>query len=88
MENIEHNEIKSLLINTLFLEEVYVSSNGKHFKIIAIGKIFENRTRIERQKIVYSPLMKYITKNLIHAITIKTYSSKEWTENSRDLQVL
>lgn len=74
----KNKEIESILYKKLKLEEIYVTNDGKHYRIIAIGKIFKNINNIQKQKIIYQPLTKYILNNTIHAVSIKTYTPKEW----------
>ncbi|UDG79421.1 Acid stress protein IbaG [Candidatus Ecksteinia adelgidicola] len=73
-----NNEIKNILMKTLPLDEVYVTGDGSHFKIIVVGDFFCSMSRIKKQQAVYKPLIKYIENNNIHALSIKAYTSKEW----------
>ncbi|WWP00805.1 MAG: BolA family protein [Candidatus Dasytiphilus stammeri] len=77
MENIE---IKNILMNTLSIQKVYVTGNGKNFKIIAVDDKFSEMNRLTKQQFIYKPLMKYIANNSIHALIIKTYTTQEWYE--------
>lgn len=74
----EH-EIKNLLLKTLSLKEIYVSIiNENYYKIIAIDRIFSDKSTLERHQIIYSVLADYITSNKIHAISIFAFCPKEW----------
>ncbi|WP_343153339.1 BolA/IbaG family iron-sulfur metabolism protein [Buchnera aphidicola (Mindarus keteleerifoliae)] len=70
--------IKSLLLKEKFLEKVYIKGDNYHLKIIAISKKFITMEEKNKQQIIYSPLTKLITSNKIHALTIETYTPKEW----------
>ncbi|CAL4323057.1 BolA/IbaG family iron-sulfur metabolism protein [Buchnera aphidicola] len=72
--------IKSLLLKAIPLKKVYIKGDDYHLIIIAIGKIFINKNERERQQKIYSPLKTLILSNKIHALTIETYSPKEWEE--------
>ncbi|WP_343152468.1 BolA/IbaG family iron-sulfur metabolism protein [Buchnera aphidicola] len=72
------NIIKSLLLKKISLEKIYIKGDDYHLIIVAIGKIFFNMNEKERQQVIYSPLKKLITNNKIHALTIETYTLKEW----------
>ncbi|AFP85252.1 BolA family iron metabolism protein IbaG [secondary endosymbiont of Ctenarytaina eucalypti] len=74
----ETSEIKSILMKTLVLDEVYVSGDGSYFQVIAIGAQFAGMSRVKKQQTIYAPLMKYISDNRIHALLIKTYTPEEW----------
>ncbi len=71
-------EIKSLLEQALELEEVHVTSEGTHFKIVAVGECFDGMSRIKQQQAIYGPLMDRVTSGELHAITIKTFTPTQW----------
>lgn len=70
----ENNEIQSVLMNALSLQEVHVSGDGSHFQVIAVGEMFDGMSRVKKQQTVYGPLMEYIADNRIHAVSIKAYT--------------
>lgn len=74
----EINEIQSVIMQALALDEVHVSGDGSHFQIIAVGKLFASLSRVKKQQAVYAPLMEYIADNRIHAVSIKTFTPEEW----------
>lgn len=74
----EIQTIKNILKNTLKCNNIHIDSNGKYFKIVVISDIFIKLSRIQREQIVYQPLTSYIKNNDIHAISIYTYTLKEW----------
>lgn len=80
----EINEIKSVLMRALPLEQLHVTGDGSHFQVIAVGEMFGSLSRVKQQQAVYAPLMEYITDNHIHAVSIKTYTPAEW-ERDRTL---
>jgi len=75
-----NQNIKSILIKELNLEKVYITGDSNHIKIIAIGDIFQGMTQVKRQQIVYTPLINMITEKYIHALSIMSYTSEEWTQ--------
>ncbi|MBK4775650.1 hypothetical protein CRV11_02080 [Candidatus Pantoea edessiphila] len=78
------NDIQSLLITSLPLEKVYVTSDSdNYFKIIAIGEVFSTLNYVQKQQLVYKPLAEYIANKTIHAVSIKTYTPKEWSKNKQ-----
>ncbi|CUX96252.1 transcriptional regulator BolA [Candidatus Gullanella endobia] len=79
----EINEIKSVLMQALLLDEVYVIKNGKNFQIIAISDQFSKISLIKKHKIIYTPLIEYILDNRIHALSIKAYTKNEWKRNCK-----
>ncbi|BAH83020.1 BolA family protein [Candidatus Ishikawella capsulata] len=75
-----NSEIKSLLISELNLQEVYVSGENNHFEIIAVDEKFKNLTSLEKQQIIYKPLVSFILNKKIHAVSIRTYTPSEWVK--------
>lgn len=74
----ETNEIKTVLMKALALDEVYVSNDGSHFQVIAISAQFADMSRVKKQQMIYAPLREYIAENRIHALSIKAYTPEEW----------
>ncbi|CAL4322287.1 Acid stress protein IbaG [Buchnera aphidicola (Chaitophorus sp. 3695)] len=72
------NKIKEILNQKLKLNYIKIIQDNNYYKIIAVGDIFSEINIVNRQKIIYSPLISYIQKNKIHAISIKAYSTNEW----------
>ncbi|STF41756.1 BolA family transcriptional regulator [Escherichia coli] len=44
----ENNEIQSVLMNALSLQEVHVSGDGSHFQVIAVGELFDGMSRVKK----------------------------------------
>ncbi|QCI17778.1 BolA family transcriptional regulator [Buchnera aphidicola (Acyrthosiphon lactucae)] len=79
----DNQDIKSLLITKLNLENAYITGDSNHIEIIAIGDIFKGASQVKRQQIVYTPLIKIITEKHIHAVSIISYTPKEWEQNKK-----
>ena len=77
----ENNEIQSVLMNALSLQEVHVSGDGS--QVIAVGELFDGMSRVKKQQTVYGPLMEYIADNRIHAVSIKAYTPAEWARDRK-----
>lgn len=73
-----NEKIKSILLDKLQLHKLYVTGNTYHIKIVAIGDVFIGLNSLEKQQIIYKPLKNYIINNIIHSISIKSYTLKEW----------
>ncbi|XBC40595.1 MAG: BolA/IbaG family iron-sulfur metabolism protein [Buchnera aphidicola (Nurudea yanoniella)] len=74
-------QIKNLLKDSLSLNKIKVRGDNNYLEIVAIDNIFHNKSEVEKQKIIYSKLMNYITEKKIHSISIKTYSVTEWEKS-------
>ena len=80
------NEIKKLIENGMPDCDVNVDGDGSHFQATVIGAVFEGKTPVQKQKLVYATLGDKITSGEIHALTIKAYTPKEW-ETAKKLQI-
>lgn len=73
------NEIKKTIEKKIKDVKIEISSNDNiHFNAIIISDNFENKTLIERQKLIYSILEDYISSGKIHAFSFKAYTNKEY----------
>ncbi|MFP3014651.1 MAG: BolA family protein [Arsenophonus sp.] len=76
------NKIKQALTKQLKFDEIIINGDGRHFKIIAVCEIFNGMSQVQRQQIIYEPLMEYITDNCIHSLSIRAYTHSEWIKYS------
>ena len=60
------------------VEVVDTTGTGDHFSILVVSDIFNKMTLINRHKLIYQSLDKYVTKE-IHALQIKAYTEEEFT---------
>ena len=57
------------------VEVVDTTGTGDHFSILVVSDIFNKMTLINRHKLIYQSLDKYVTKE-IHALQINAYKLK------------
>ena len=60
------------------VDVVDTTGTGDHFSILVVSDIFNKMTLINRHKLIYQSLDKYVTKE-IHALQIKAYTEEEFT---------
>tara|TARA_B100000519_G_scaffold99506_1_gene86475 strand:+ start:82 stop:330 length:249 start_codon:yes stop_codon:yes gene_type:complete len=65
--------------NDLF-KVVDINGNGDHYSVLVISDKFIDMPLIKRHKVIYGIFSNEITKE-IHAMQIKTYTHKEWSNN-------
>ncbi|MCV2525180.1 MAG: BolA/IbaG family iron-sulfur metabolism protein [Candidatus Lightella neohaematopini] len=73
-------KIKKDLLDYLSPDEYYINNYNNHLCITIIKDSFINLSILERQQEVYKPLFKYIKSNIIHSISITTYTKNEWKD--------
>lgn len=71
-------EIEKLITDALELDEIHVKFDGSQCKIIAVADFLGDLSRVKKQQTVYAPLSDFIKDGVIHAVTIKTFTTSEW----------
>ena len=74
------NSIKQKVENKISgarVEVIDTTGTGDHFSILVVSDIFNKMTLINRHKLIYQSLDKYVTKE-IHALQIKAYTEEEF----------
>ena len=66
--------------------EVIVKGDGSHFDAIVIGEVFADKSLVKQQQLVYATVVDRISSGELHALSIKTYTPKEW-ERAKKLQL-
>ncbi|MDG6895869.1 BolA family protein [Volucribacter amazonae] len=74
----ETQEIEKILKQALNLDEVYVQGENAHYGVIAVSDEFAGLSKVKQQQMIYAPLMEHISRNEIHALTIKTFTVEKW----------
>ena len=75
----EEEQIRSLIQKSIPDAKIVIEDlrgDGDHYSCHVISKIFDNKSRIEQHKIVYSALQGRMG-NELHALAIKTSTPKE-----------
>ncbi|MBD1574477.1 BolA family transcriptional regulator [Vibrio sp. S17_S38] len=77
------NQVKQILDDALALQEIHVKGEGSHYEVVAVDSAFESMSRVKKQQLIYAPLMEYIQRNDIHAVSIKAYTPEEWARDKK-----
>lgn len=73
------NEVQQRIEQCIEGATAYVSGDAtSHFQVMVISDVFENKTRVAQQKMVYQALADYIQSGDIHAVELKTYTPSAW----------
>ncbi|MGB2079235.1 MAG: BolA family iron metabolism protein IbaG [Vibrio sp.] len=76
-------QVQKILEDALNLQEMHVKGEGSHYEVIAVDPSFEGMSRVKKQQLIYAPLMAYIQRNDIHAVSIKAYTPDEWARDKK-----
>ncbi|MGD8112993.1 BolA family iron metabolism protein IbaG [Vibrio sp. TRT 21S02] len=76
-------QVQQILEESLKLEEIHVKGEGSHYEVVAVDASFDGMSRVKKQQLIYAPLMEYIQRNDIHAVSIKAYTPEEWARDKK-----
>jgi acid stress-induced BolA-like protein IbaG/YrbA len=76
-------EIKILIEAGLKSHEVEVNGEGNMFDVTVVSDDFEGKSSVKKQQMVYAVVNEQIRSGEIHALTIKTFTEKEWQTASK-----
>lgn len=72
------DELKRLIEEGLAGAEVRVSGDGRHFDAVIISDAFSGKPMLEQHRMVYAALGDRFDTDSVHALSIKTYTRKDW----------
>ncbi|MFI3256292.1 MAG: BolA/IbaG family iron-sulfur metabolism protein [Psittacicella sp.] len=74
--------IKEILLKVFPEAIIEVTSNGSNHEVILVSDKLEGVSRVQRYKDICAPLSSFFETGEIHAISIKSYTQKEWEKFS------
>lgn len=76
----EANEVKALLEKAMDDCQVTAEGEGCNFQLTLVSNVFEGLSTVKRQQLVYSHLQEEIASGAIHAVTMKTYTPEQYSQ--------
>ena len=73
-------EVKKLIEAGIPGAEVTVTEDGGKYLAVVVAPVFEGKTMIAEQKMVYATVNQHIQSGAIHALTIKAYTPEEYRQ--------
>ena len=55
-----------------------VEGDGRHFEAVVVSEEFAGKSRVQRHQHVFKVLGDRMRDEMIHALSIKTYTPQEW----------
>lgn len=74
----EVKDIEKLITDAVELDEVHVAFDGSQCKVIAVADFLGDLSRVKKQQTIYAPLAQVINDGIIHAVSIKTFTTSDW----------
>lgn len=59
-------------------EHLNVVGDGRHFEAVVVSDVFAGQNRVRRHQLVFATLGDSMRDEMIHALSIKTYTPEEW----------
>lgn len=78
-------EIAQLIEANLKDSNAYVEGDGAHFQAIVVCPHFANKTRVQKQQMVYDTVRSQLMDGSLHALSVKTFTREEWQEQNPPL---
>lgn len=70
--------IKASIKQGMKSSHVSVAGDGRHFEAVVVSDEFAGKNRVQRHQRVYQALGDSMRDEMIHALTMKTYTPQEW----------
>jgi acid stress-induced BolA-like protein IbaG/YrbA len=61
-------------------EYLNVAGDGRHFEAVIVSEEFAGKSRVQRHQHVFKVLGGQMRDEMIHALSLKTYTPQEWQE--------
>lgn len=71
-------EIRRLIADGIPDAEVRVSGDGRHFEAVVVSDRFADKSTLQQHRMVYAALGDHFDTDAVHALSIKTYSRRDW----------
>ena len=76
------DEIRALIEAGLNCDHVSVSGDGRHFEATIVSDDFADKRTLARHRMVYGTLGDRFDTEVLHALSLKTYTVQQWQEIS------
>jgi len=73
-------DVKKLIEDGIEGAQAIISGEGCNLEAIVISDVFEGKTMLAEQKMVYATVNHLIQTGELHALGIKAYTNAEWAE--------
>ncbi len=82
-------EIKTKIENGLKTNFVKIVDlrGGDHIQAIVVSSDFEGKSLVDQHKLIYSILNQEMNSNVIHALSLKTFSPSQWDSVKNNFKI-
>ena len=79
----DNSEVKQMVAAGFPDADIKVTGDGSHYEVVVVSEVFEGKSPVVQQKMVYATLGENITNGTLHALTIKAYTPEKWALASK-----
>jgi acid stress-induced BolA-like protein IbaG/YrbA len=72
--------IKQHIEQGMAVTHLSVQGDGRHFEAVVVSEEFAGKSRVQRHQRVFQALGDRMRDEMIHALSIKTFTPQEWQE--------
>jgi acid stress-induced BolA-like protein IbaG/YrbA len=76
----ETDAVATLIREGMPGSEVAVTGDGSHFEAVVVSADFAGKSPIQKQRLVMATVKPQIESGELHALSIKTFTPKQWAE--------
>ena len=75
---IDPQQVETMIRDRFPDAEVKVAGDGEHFEAIVVAEEFAGKNRVKQHQMVYAAVTEAMHSNVIHALSLKTYTPEAW----------
>ena len=76
-------DVKKLIEDGVDGAEAIISGEGCSLEAVVVSDVFEGKTMLAEQKMVYATVNHLIQSGELHALGIKAFTKAEWAEKTK-----
>ncbi len=80
-------KIQQQLAQGMVTEHLSVVGDGRHFEALIVSEAFSGKSRVQRHQRVFQVLGDGMRDEMIHALSLKTYTPQEWAAQAVPVQI-
>ena len=73
-------QVKQCILDHIQNAEVEITGDDYHYQATIISPVFQGKSLVQRQQLVYQALGQAFTQGTLHAFSMKTFTPDEWAE--------
>jgi acid stress-induced BolA-like protein IbaG/YrbA len=76
-------ELQNIISQGMSCQHIEVDGDGRHWSALIVSAEFEGKRLIARHQRVYATLGARMQTDEVHALSMKTFTPREWQEQGR-----